>query len=291
MQPIRLQPHRLPHPVDGLVLRRPARRVSLGEGPAPDPVPGRLSRALQRTCRRRSASPASSASTTGPRPPASHAQFMSAALGGAARGGRAPRSRPTASTSTTSTAPTFPTATPPSARCLRAVSTSSTTTWTCARTCRSSASRPRPSREPAAPRTRYSFPSTPASPTRTSRRVADRVRRALLTGPRGAHAGGRADSAMNLAEWTGPARLPGRLRGHRDRGRGRLRGRDRARADGPSRRARGLRGRRPRRLRIGDQLYFYLLRGRLRHWLDRFPTWSRRRDRIIARVRDATPLP
>lgn len=34
----------------------------------------------------------------------------------------------------------------------------------------------------------------------------------------------------------------------------------------------------------GDQLYFYVLRGRLRHWLDRFPTWSRRRDRITARV-------
>jgi membrane protein DedA with SNARE-associated domain len=37
---------------------------------------------------------------------------------------------------------------------------------------------------------------------------------------------------------------------------------------------------------VGDQLYFYALRGRLRHWLDRFPTWSRRRDRIIARVRE-----
>jgi membrane protein DedA with SNARE-associated domain len=36
---------------------------------------------------------------------------------------------------------------------------------------------------------------------------------------------------------------------------------------------------------VGDQLYFYALRGRLRGWLDRFPTWSRRRDRIIARVR------
>lgn len=35
----------------------------------------------------------------------------------------------------------------------------------------------------------------------------------------------------------------------------------------------------------GDQLYYYALRGRLRSWLDRFPTWSRRRDRIIARVR------
>ncbi len=36
---------------------------------------------------------------------------------------------------------------------------------------------------------------------------------------------------------------------------------------------------------VGDQLYFYALRGRLRGWLDRFPTWSRRRDRIIHRVR------
>ena len=35
---------------------------------------------------------------------------------------------------------------------------------------------------------------------------------------------------------------------------------------------------------IGDQLYFYFLRGRI-GWLDRFPTWSRRRDRMIARVR------
>ena len=37
---------------------------------------------------------------------------------------------------------------------------------------------------------------------------------------------------------------------------------------------------------IGDQLYFYALRGRLRHWLDRFPTWSRRRDFILHRVRE-----
>lgn len=36
---------------------------------------------------------------------------------------------------------------------------------------------------------------------------------------------------------------------------------------------------------VGDQLYFYALRGRLRIWLDRFPTWARRRDRILARVR------
>jgi membrane protein DedA with SNARE-associated domain len=35
---------------------------------------------------------------------------------------------------------------------------------------------------------------------------------------------------------------------------------------------------------IGDQLYFYVLRGRL-GWLDRFPTWSRRRDLIIDKVR------
>jgi membrane protein DedA with SNARE-associated domain len=36
---------------------------------------------------------------------------------------------------------------------------------------------------------------------------------------------------------------------------------------------------------IGDQLYFYALRGRLRRFLDRFPTWARRRDRIIGKVR------
>ena len=36
---------------------------------------------------------------------------------------------------------------------------------------------------------------------------------------------------------------------------------------------------------IGDQLYFYALRGRLHRWLDRFPTWSRRRDLIVERVR------
>jgi membrane protein DedA with SNARE-associated domain len=35
---------------------------------------------------------------------------------------------------------------------------------------------------------------------------------------------------------------------------------------------------------VGDQIYFYALRGRLRHWLDRFPTWSRRRDRITDKV-------
>jgi hypothetical protein len=36
---------------------------------------------------------------------------------------------------------------------------------------------------------------------------------------------------------------------------------------------------------IGDQLYFYSLRGRLNRWLDLFPGWSRRRDLIIAKVR------
>lgn len=36
---------------------------------------------------------------------------------------------------------------------------------------------------------------------------------------------------------------------------------------------------------IGDQLYFYSLRGRLSRWLDLFPGWSRRRDLIVARVR------
>lgn len=35
---------------------------------------------------------------------------------------------------------------------------------------------------------------------------------------------------------------------------------------------------------VGDQLYFYALRGRLRRWLDRFPTWSRRRDLVTAKV-------
>jgi membrane protein DedA with SNARE-associated domain len=36
---------------------------------------------------------------------------------------------------------------------------------------------------------------------------------------------------------------------------------------------------------IGDQLYFYVLRGRLKRFLDRFPTWVRRRDRIVDKVR------
>jgi membrane protein DedA with SNARE-associated domain len=40
---------------------------------------------------------------------------------------------------------------------------------------------------------------------------------------------------------------------------------------------------------IGDQLYFYFLRGHL-GWLDRFRTWSRRRDRIIGRVRQNAPV-
>jgi membrane protein DedA with SNARE-associated domain len=36
---------------------------------------------------------------------------------------------------------------------------------------------------------------------------------------------------------------------------------------------------------VGDQLYFYALRGRLRRLLDRFPTWRQRRDRIVEKVR------
>jgi membrane protein DedA with SNARE-associated domain len=36
---------------------------------------------------------------------------------------------------------------------------------------------------------------------------------------------------------------------------------------------------------VGDQLYFYALRGRLHRWLDRFPTWAHRRDLIVDRVR------
>lgn len=36
---------------------------------------------------------------------------------------------------------------------------------------------------------------------------------------------------------------------------------------------------------VGDQLYFYALRGRFRRFLDRFPRWTDKRDRIIARVR------
>ena len=36
---------------------------------------------------------------------------------------------------------------------------------------------------------------------------------------------------------------------------------------------------------VGDQLYFYALRGRLRRLLERFPTWRQRRDRIVDKVR------
>ena len=47
---------------------------------------------------------------------------------------------------------------------------------------------------------------------------------------------------------------------------------------------------------VGDQLYFYALRGRLHRWLDRFPTWARRRDldrrpRARKRFRDDPGLP
>jgi membrane protein DedA with SNARE-associated domain len=41
---------------------------------------------------------------------------------------------------------------------------------------------------------------------------------------------------------------------------------------------------------IGDQIYFFLLRGRLSRWLDRFPTWQRRRDLILWRVRNNASL-
>jgi membrane-associated protein len=36
---------------------------------------------------------------------------------------------------------------------------------------------------------------------------------------------------------------------------------------------------------IGDQFYFYALRGRLRNWLDRFPVVKRRGARFVRRVR------
>jgi membrane protein DedA with SNARE-associated domain len=36
---------------------------------------------------------------------------------------------------------------------------------------------------------------------------------------------------------------------------------------------------------VGDQIYFYALRGRLRHLLDRFPRWAERRDLVVAKVR------
>jgi membrane protein DedA with SNARE-associated domain len=35
---------------------------------------------------------------------------------------------------------------------------------------------------------------------------------------------------------------------------------------------------------IGDQAYFYLLRGRLHRWLDRFPALSRRREGLVRRI-------
>ena len=37
---------------------------------------------------------------------------------------------------------------------------------------------------------------------------------------------------------------------------------------------------------MGDQFYFYALRGRLRHWIDRFPRISRKRDQISQRVQE-----
>jgi membrane protein DedA with SNARE-associated domain len=40
---------------------------------------------------------------------------------------------------------------------------------------------------------------------------------------------------------------------------------------------------------LGDQLYFYALRGRLSRLLDRFATWTRRRDRIVDKVRRNAP--
>ena len=39
----------------------------------------------------------------------------------------------------------------------------------------------------------------------------------------------------------------------------------------------------------GDQIWFYLLRGRI-HWLDRFPSLARRRDVVIDRVKDNQTL-
>lgn len=36
---------------------------------------------------------------------------------------------------------------------------------------------------------------------------------------------------------------------------------------------------------VGDQIYFYLLRGRLRRWLDRFPAIARRGEKLVRRVR------
>src|ERR1051325_2710113 len=39
----------------------------------------------------------------------------------------------------------------------------------------------------------------------------------------------------------------------------------------------------------GDQIWFYVLRGRI-HWLDRYPTLAKRRDAIIHRVRENQTL-
>ncbi len=39
----------------------------------------------------------------------------------------------------------------------------------------------------------------------------------------------------------------------------------------------------------GDQLWFYILRGRL-HWLDRYPWMARHRDAVVHRVRDNEKL-
>jgi membrane protein DedA with SNARE-associated domain len=36
---------------------------------------------------------------------------------------------------------------------------------------------------------------------------------------------------------------------------------------------------------VGDQIYFYALRGRLRSLIDRFPAFARRRDRVVEKVR------
>ena len=37
---------------------------------------------------------------------------------------------------------------------------------------------------------------------------------------------------------------------------------------------------------LGDQFFFYALRGRLRHWIDRFPRLSSKRDQISKRVQE-----
>ena len=39
----------------------------------------------------------------------------------------------------------------------------------------------------------------------------------------------------------------------------------------------------------GDQLWFYVLRGRL-HWLDRYPWMARHRDAVVHRVKDSQNL-